>query len=70
MDMFADWQRQSPAAAHIGVYYADLPKVAAKYKIDMQIVAGMRLYYKPDCERARKEIADMRAEREARKAAA
>jgi len=58
-----NWINSTAAAKLIGVTQPYIYTARVKHRIATQLIAGRTLYFKPDCERARDEIAKGRAQR-------
>jgi hypothetical protein len=59
-----DWVGRAEAARIVGVAPAYVLNAAVKHRISTQIMFGVAKFYRPDCERAAKAIAEMRAKRD------
>jgi hypothetical protein len=66
---FDEWVSATEVCQIFGCYWGDLYVWLNKYKISSQLVAGRKLYYRPQVEAAAAGIAAMRAEREAKREA-
>lgn len=63
------WTTPVKAKEVLKVHLPDMNYVIDKYKIATYLVCGNKLLYVPDVERAARQIAEMRAEREAKRLA-
>jgi hypothetical protein len=64
-----EWVRRAEAGRIMGVHVTAVNDAVVKYRIQFQHVTGYPAYYRPDCERAAKQVAQMRAARSTDQAA-
>jgi len=67
---FDDWLRAKDAAELIGVIGPQLYVIAKTQRISTQLILGRTAFYKPDCERVRDYLIQVRAARQAKQAEA